>query len=135
MEKLTRVLLCGLLYFFTTAIISCAPVTRQSVVRTQADHARVWKASIEAINDIGYAVSSTDPTTGLIVAEQDYVLSSGHRLKLNVLVSRSENGRQVSITHVQPGDYLRVGVEEPLAAYVKALTKRIPDVEVIQAKQ
>jgi hypothetical protein len=77
MEKLSRFLRVACCALSTTIVISCAAVTQQSAMRTKTKFDDVWRACLAAVVDIGYVVTSTDSTAGLIVAEQAVVGGGG----------------------------------------------------------
>jgi hypothetical protein len=114
------------------AVISCAAVTQQSAMRTKTNYDDVWRASLAAVVDIGYAVSSTDSNAGLIVAEQAVVGGGGKVSRLNIAVNRAGDTNEVRVSWIRPPGTLGGGGTEK--RYVDALQKRIPDIQVIEAK-
>lgn len=134
MEKFKRFLQMACCALAATIVISCAAATEQSTVRTKTRFDDVWRACLAAVVDIGYAVSSTDSNAGLIVAEQAVAgLGAGGRVsRLNITVNRAGDNNEVRVAWIRPpGTMGGSGTEK---RYVEALQKRIPDIQVIEAK-
>ena len=124
-----------LMALFLTALTlaACAAAHQQLAARTQAGLDEVYKACIDAVIDAHFGVTSSDPKTGLIVAEQAVYGGDGARVKLNIAVRRVGEVTEVSVSYVPPPiATVRLSAEGGAETYVRALKKRIPDVEIVQ---
>jgi hypothetical protein len=123
---------CGFLGLVAMSfLLSCAS-TQQSMGRTKAGFDEVWKACIDSLSDVRFSASSTDPKTGLIIADSAVVGGGGAVSRLNIMVSSGAGGTEVSVKFVPP--FGTVGGYGTASDYIKALQKRIPDLAVTEAK-
>lgn len=111
------------------AVFGGCATTQVQLARTKSGFDEVYRACIDATSEIKFGVSSSDPKTGLIVAEQAVVLGQGTVSKLNVTVTRVGDGTEVRVSFVPPP--LTVGGQGVVEDYLKALRKRVPDIQVV----
>jgi hypothetical protein len=130
MSNLNRLFRLTLCILTVGTLVSCA-TTQQQLARTKAGFDEVYKACIDAVVDVRFGVSSSDPKTGLIVAEQQEVFF-GEQVKLNILVSRVGDATEVKVNYIPPPG--TVGGGGTAEDYIRALKRRIPDVEIVQGK-
>lgn len=106
------------------ATIGCAGA-RHSVVRSQTDFEIAYKFGVEALSDIGYLLSNTDMSSGLIVGRPALEGKKAYS-KIDVRLSKTADGVSISVDHLpESGTGGDRGVVE---AYVRALKKRMPDI-------
>ncbi len=114
----------------TARLTGCA--ANQLSARTADPMAKVFPAAVDAMGDVGYAVTSTDKSSGLIVGEKQ--AGTGMSARLNVIVSddAAAGGSKVVVKYIPPQDSLI----NPTTAqdYVKALQTRLPGLQVDVAK-
>lgn len=124
----------SLMAIFLTALtlVACAATQQQLAARTQAGLGEVYKACIDAVIDAHFGVTSSDPKTGLIVAEQAVYGGDGTRVTLNIMVRRVGEVTEVRVSYVPPPATVRFRQEGGAETYIRALKRRIPDVEILQ---
>jgi len=116
-----------LLLAVAVSVASCA-ATKQYVLRSKASYDEVWKACVDSLFDVRFSASSADPKTGLIVADQAVVGGRGTVSRLNITVSRVGDSTEVGVNFVPPPG--TIGGQNITDNYVKAVQRRVPDVEV-----
>ena len=112
-------------------LVGCTSVS-QLAVKTKAPRDKVWQACIDSMPDLNYAVTSTDPSSGLLIGEMQIALSHGKSSRLNVSVSRDSDDTTVVVRFIPPPG--AVGGGDTAERYVAALKKRIPNIEAVVAK-
>ena len=112
-------------------ITSCATAQTATLISNQ-NYKKVWKACLDSLVDVRFSVSSTDTTSGLIIADQAVVGGHGTVSRLNIQVSKESNGTTVTVTFVPPPGTMGGGTITD--NYVKALKKRIPDIVPVVVK-
>jgi hypothetical protein len=83
---------------------------------------------VDSLLDVRFSATSADPKTGLIVGEQAVVGGHGTVSRLSIMVTRVGDTTEVSVNFVPPPG--TVGGGGTADGYVKAVKKRVPDVEV-----
>lgn len=117
-----------LLLVVAVFVVAACASTQQYVLRSKASYDEVWKACVDSLFDVRFSASSADPKTGLIVADQAVVLGRGTVSRLNIMVTRVGDGTEVGVNFVPPPG--TIGGQNITDDYVKAVKKRVPDVEV-----
>ena len=56
--------------------VGCAEV-KTTIVKSKSNYDLIWKACIDSVSDVQFSVSSTDPVSGLIIADQAVLGSHG----------------------------------------------------------
>ncbi len=108
-------------------ITGCASV-QVSSVKTSGDYNKVWKACIDSLSDVRFSASSTDPVSGLIIADQAVLGGHGTVSRLNIQVSKESGSTIVVVKFVPPPGTMGGG--GIVGKYVEALKQRIPDLDV-----
>ena len=115
------------------ATFSFACAARHASYQTAAAKDAVYRACIDAVSDVEYAVTSSDPATGLIVAEKRTDNGRASVLhRLNIMLGTIGDKTTVRVNYVvSPPDtlYDDTFVQGRL---VKQLKARIPDIQVVQ---
>lgn len=119
----TVALLCG-------SLAGCAGVQR-SVVTSQTDYEIVYRACVDAFDDIRYLLSASDLANGLIVARPALTGDAAYT-KMTIVVARSGDGVTLSVEYAPGSATTRDG--GAVDAYFKALKKRVPDIVVTRAR-
>lgn len=128
MSNLLRVLILVALAAYISA---CASV-QQSTMRTKDDYQKVWNACVDVVADVQFSVSSTDPTSGLIIADQAVFGGKGQVSRLNIRLFKALTSTDVSVKFIPPPG--TIGGGGTAERYVTALKKRIPDLEPVVLK-
>jgi len=119
--------------FALVALSSCAfaPLApQQRIGRTPASFDAVFQASMEAVIEANFAVTSADPKTGLIVGERSVVFGRGESTRVNVLVSDAGATREVKASVIYAPGSMVVG-GSAVDVVMQALKKRLPDMQVV----
>jgi hypothetical protein len=99
-----------------------------ATVKTKADFSKCWNACIDSLADVGFAASSTDKTSGLIIADQGVVGGHGKVVRLNIQIIEVAGEITVTVKFIpSPG---LVGGSRTAERYANALKLRIPDAEI-----
>jgi hypothetical protein len=114
---------------FCVSFVGCA-VVQQSVVKSKSSYEAVWKACIDSLADVQFSASSTDMTSGIIIADQATVGGGGTVSRLNIMLAKSADGVSVTVKFVPPP--MAIGGGGTADEYVKALKGRIPDIEILK---
>jgi hypothetical protein len=128
MKRMINIVLITLL---CVSSVGCA-VVQQSVVKSKSSYESIWQACIVSLPDVRFSVTSTDKESGLIIADSAVFGGSGTVSRLNIMLTKSTNGVSVNVKFVPP--FGTVGGGGTVDAYIKALRKRIPDIEVSKTK-
>ncbi|PIW26226.1 MAG: hypothetical protein COW30_16005 [Rhodospirillales bacterium CG15_BIG_FIL_POST_REV_8_21_14_020_66_15] len=113
---------------FTMALSSCAAQVR-GALHVDAPYEDVFAASVQAINDINYAVVRADAATGFIAAELGSITSSKTVVNMSVLVKRAGDGTDVDVAIVpRPGVWeIGRGTKDHYREFKDALKSRFPN--------
>lgn len=78
-----------LLVFLALALVSCIrqTVNTQSTFLDHHDFDEVWRASIRAVNDIGFTVDSMDKAAGFIGAESGTHIGQDVPPRLSIMIT------------------------------------------------
>ena len=111
------------------ASISACATVQQTTVRTKDNYQKVWNACVDVVADVQYSVSSTDPTSGLIIADQAVLGGHGQVSRLNIRLFKALTGTDVTVKFIPPPG--TIGGGGTAERYVTALKQRIPDLESV----
>jgi hypothetical protein len=114
------------------ACISGCSTVQQVTVRTNNDYKKVWDACIDSVVDVRFSVSSTDASSGLIIADQPVFGGSGEVSRLNIRLFKALTSTDVSVKYIPP--FGTIGGGGTAERYVAALKQRIPDLEPVIVK-
>jgi len=114
------------------ACISACTGVQQATVRTKDDYQKVWNACVDATADVQFSVSSTDPTSGMIIADQAVMGGHGSVSRLNIRLFKALTSTDVSVKFIPPPG--TIGGGSTAERYVAALKQRIPDLEPVVLK-
>ena len=128
MSNVLRVLVLVVL----AACISACSSVQQSTVRTKDDYQKVWNACVDVVADVQFSVSSTDPTSGLIIADQAVFGGHGQVSRLNIRLFKALTSTDVTVKFIPPPG--TIGGGSTAERYVAALKQRIPDLEPVVLK-
>ncbi|MGD0770225.1 MAG: hypothetical protein ABSB42_18740 [Tepidisphaeraceae bacterium] len=117
-------------------LAACAS-TQQLTVQANAPFKNVWQACIDALPDAGFVATSTDLSSGLIIAEKpvgalDLEMDPGEKHKLNISVFDKTTGTQVVVRFIPASG--ATGGQGSAQEYIAALKKRIPGIEPVIAQ-
>lgn len=113
-------------------IIYLTGVQRTSATATTAaTYDMAMRACQDALSDISYVLSSNDMATGLIVGRSTLEGINSFS-KLNITVEKADSGVSVRVSFIPTAGTTSDGSE--VAAYLKALKTRIPDLEVTRTR-
>lgn len=112
---------------FITVITGCATV-QESRAKTKTNYKTVWNACIQSVSDVRFSVSSTDPTTGLIIADSAVVSGSGTVSRLNIQLLKAISDTTIEVKFVPP--YGTIGGWGTADGYLDAVRKRVPDLKI-----
>lgn len=115
------------LIFISTVclLLSACATVQTTTAQSKADYDTVWIACIDALANVRFSASSTDKTTGLIIADQAVVGGQGTVSRLNIMVQKTATGVSVNVKYIPPpGSIGGFGIVDD---YYNALTARVPD--------
>lgn len=123
------VLLLGLL----TVMTACTPKS-YGIIRASRGYDAVFTATLAAIQEAEFTVTSQEPRKGAIVAEKRLPRNEGDTLRMTVQIEPSAAGSTVIAT-VAPSSGVLAPGEKPCKCHVKrfvaALEARMPEVQVV----
>jgi hypothetical protein len=126
---LLRAMILGL----ASGVVACA-ATSHGIVRVPRSYDEVFAASLAAIQDAEFTVTSQERETGSIGAEKRLPRAEGDMLRMTVRLTQASTGVTVIATVVPPSGPLATG-EKPCKCHVKrfvaALEQRMPEVQVV----
>jgi hypothetical protein len=125
--------LAALLLWLVYGVVACAPKS-QGVVRVPRSYGEVVAASLAAIQEAEFAVTSPENGHGTIMAEKHLPRAEGGTLRMTVSITQGPTGLTVVATVLAPAGPLATG-EKPCKCHVKrfveALEHRLPEVQVL----
>src|SRR5215813_12992608 len=126
---LTKALFLGAMMIgFMSGLVACAAISH-GVVRVPRSYDEVFAASLAAIQDAEFTVTSQERETGTIGAEKPLPRAEGDILRMTVRLTQEPTGVTVVATVVPPTGPLATG-EKPCKCHVKrfvaALEHRMP---------
>ena len=126
-------LLGAMLLGLVSSFVACASIGH-GVVRVPRSYDEVFAASLAAIQDAEFTVTSQERETGTIGAEKRLPRAEGDILRMTVHLTQEPTGVTVVATVVPPTGPLAPG-EKPCKCHVKrfveALEHRMPEVQVV----
>lgn len=126
---LRGILILGLM----SGAVACA-LKSHGIVRMQRSYDEAFAASLSAIQEAEFTVTSQDRTTGTIVAEKRLPRTARNPMQMTVRLTQAPTGITVVATVVAPAGTLATE-EKPCKCHVKrfvaALEQRMPDVQVV----
>jgi hypothetical protein len=133
MPRAKYLLLGAMILGLVSGIVACA-ARSHGVVRVPRSYDEVFAASVAAIQDAEFTVTSQERETGSIGAEKRLPRSEGDSLQMTVRLTPAPTGVTVVATVVPPAGPLATA-EKPCKCHVKrfvaALEQRIPEVQVV----
>lgn len=121
--------MCGLVI----GVVACTSKS-YGIVRVPRSYDEVFTASLSALQEAAFTVTSQERETGTIGAEKPLPRTEGGRLQMTVRLTQAPMGVTVVATAVPPAGPLAEG-EKPCKCHVKrfvqALEHRIPEVELV----
>jgi hypothetical protein len=123
----------ALMLWLVSGVVACAPKS-QGIVRAQRSYDEVFQASLAAVQEAEFTVTSQDREKGAIVAVKRLPTAAGDTMRMTVRINQAPTGLTVVTTVVQPSVTPVTG-EKPCKCHVKrfvsALENRLPDVQVV----
>jgi hypothetical protein len=123
----------ALMLWLMSCMAACA-VTSHGIVRAQRSYDEVFQASLAAVQEAEFTVTSQDSNTGVIVAVKRLPTAADDMLRMTVRLNRAPTEITV-VTKVVQLSGTPVAGEPPCKCHVKrfvsALENRIPDVRVV----
>ncbi|HEY3307721.1 MAG TPA: hypothetical protein VGJ93_04655 [Desulfuromonadaceae bacterium] len=129
MSNVLRVLA---LVALAACISACASVQQTTVRTKNDDYKKVWNACVDSVADVQFSVSSTDSTSGLIIADQAVMGGHGTVSRLNIQLFKALTSTDVSVKFIPPPG--TIGGGGTAERFVAALKQRIPDLEPVVLK-
>jgi hypothetical protein len=133
MPSAKNLLLGAIILGLVSGIMACAAISH-GVVRVPRSYDEVFAASLAAIQDAEFTVTSQERETGTIGAEKRLPGGEGDILRMTVHLTQASTGITVIATVVPPTSPLAPG-EKPCKCHVKrfvaALEHRMPEVQVV----
>src|SRR5262245_31720607 len=131
---LTKALFLGAMMIgFMSGLVACAALSH-GVVRVPRSYDEVFAASLAAVQDAEFTITSQERATGTIDAEKRLLGAAGESLRMTVRLTQAPTGVTVVATVVPPTGPLGTG-EKPCKCHVKrfvaALEHRMPEVQVV----
>jgi hypothetical protein len=121
------------LLWLVCSLAACAPKA-QGVVRVPYSYDEVFVASLAAIQEAEFTVTSQQREAGTIRAEKRLPQAEGDILRMTVRITPASAGLTVVATVVPPAGPLTTG-EKPCKCHVKrfvaALEQRMPEIQVL----
>jgi hypothetical protein len=134
MPTVKYLLLGAMILGLVSGIVACTAISH-GVVRVPRHYDEVFAASLAAIQDAEFTVTSQDRDTGTIGAEKRLARADGESLQLTVRLTQAPTGGVTVVATVVPPSGPPATAEKPCKCHVKrfveALEQRIPEVEVV----
>jgi hypothetical protein len=130
---ITKYLLLGAMTLgLISGVVACA-ARSHGVVQVPRDYDEVFVASVTAIQEAEFTVTSQEHDTGTIAAEKHLPSTEGDSLQMTIRLTQVPAGVTVVATVVPPTGLLATG-EKPCKCHVKrfvsALEHQIPEVQL-----
>jgi hypothetical protein len=126
-DTLRKTIEASIVALFCVVVVGCATI-QESTVSSKASYNTIWRACIDSLSDVRYSASSTDKTSGIIIADQAVFQGQGTVSRLNIMLEKTTSGVSVKVKFVPPPGTMGGGGTAD--SYIKALKKRIPDIQV-----
>ena len=134
MMAMTKYLMLGAMSLTLVMGVVACTTTSHGVVRVPRGYDEVFAASLSALQEAEFTVTSQERETGTISAEKRLPRAEGDRLRMTVRLKQAPTGVTVVATAMPPAGPLAKG-EKPckchLKRFVQALEHRIPEVELV----
>ena len=117
---------------FALMIAGCASV-QTSTVASKQDSKKVWRASLNSLNAVGFSAIKTDAKKSIITAGPIVAAGGkddGSRMTITV---EKKSPKTVVVVKYEPAKG-SMGGQDIAGKYVDALKKKIPDLETVVAK-
>lgn len=122
------------IFTIVTGCVTTTTTTERNFLRYENnEHTKVFQASMQALNDIGFSVISSDSSGGVIIAERAAFAVGMGVYRFNIFVNRSSGGIEVEVSFISPS--MSLGKVDYIGNFIKALKERTPDVVVTTKKQ
>lgn len=130
----TRIpIMAVLLFSILIAVAGCLTTTatteRNFLRYENSDSAKVFQASMRALNDIGFSITASDANGGTITAERSAFTVGVGFYRFNIFVSRATNRTEVEVSFISPS--MTMGKKDYVGEFVRALKERTPDVIIV----
>jgi hypothetical protein len=123
----------ALLLWLLSGVVACA-LKAQGVVRAPHSYDEVFQASLAAVQEAEFTVTSQESAKGTIVAVKRLPAAEGDAMQMTIRFTQAPAGVTVIATVVPTAAVLATG-EKPCKCHVKrfveALEHRMPDVQVV----
>ncbi len=115
------------------ALAACAGPHSAGTYQSSASYDQLYSTSLDATRSIGYTITNSNNTDGLIVGSQGVVLDSGSAVGLNAHVSNGQNGlRTLQVNIAAPSGTFAFGnFDENPQKYVATIQASIPDLKSV----
>lgn len=111
------------------AFASCAGPRAAGTYQTTASYDRLYAASLSAVPAVGFTVTSSNKSDGLIVAQQSVVMGHGSAVGLNISVTKDAGARALQVNFMAPPGTLALGsFDTNMTDYINAVRARVPDI-------
>ncbi|MCR4284000.1 MAG: hypothetical protein NUV64_01610 [Parcubacteria group bacterium] len=128
------VLIFSILIVATGCVTTTTTTERNFLRYENNDRAKVFQASMQALNDIGFSVISSDSNGGVIIAERSAFAVGMGVYRFNIFVNRSSSGSiEVEVSFISPS--MSLGKIDYIGNFIKALKERTPDVVLVTTKK
>jgi hypothetical protein len=122
------------LLLLSSLIVSCSAKSQGIVLSANRTYDEIFEASLAAVHETDFSVTSNDIQTGSIVAVKHIDAEDGHDLRMQVRVNRVATGTEVVVTVSRPSGTPAAEAEPckcNVKSFVYALENRLPDVNVV----
>jgi hypothetical protein len=110
------------------SVSACAGPRATGVYQSHASYDKLYAASLGAVTSIGYTVTASNKTDGMIVAQQGVLLGGGSAVGLNATITAEAGARVLHVAFVAPPATLALGsFGSNLQEYIGAVRTRVPD--------
>jgi hypothetical protein len=130
----TKYFLRGALMLWLMSGVTACALKSHGIVRMQRSYDEAFAASVAAIQEAEFIVTSQNHATGTIVAKKRLSQAEEEVMQMTVRLTQAATGITVVATVIAPAGTLATG-EKPCKCHVKrfiaALEQRLPDVHVV----
>jgi hypothetical protein len=134
MISTTKYFLRGALLLWLISGVAACALKSHGIVRMQRSYDEVFAASLAAMQEAEFVITSQNHATGTIMAEKHLPQAEGESMQMTVRLTRAATDITVVATVVAPAGALATG-EKPCKCHVKrfvaALEQRMPDMQVV----